>query len=56
MFLCHVACNVWLEQIYPDGILLHDTLSSHLVMTQSRPEGAGSEDYLLTVIVFCMIV
>ncbi len=54
MFLCHVPCNVWLEQIYPDDILLLDTLSSHLVMTQIRPESAGSEDDLLTVNVFCM--
>ncbi len=53
MFLCHVPCNVWLEQIYPDDILLLDTLS-HLVMTQIRPESAGSEDDLLTVNVFCM--
>ncbi len=54
MFLSHVPCNVWLEQIYPDDILRLDTLFSHLVMTQIRPE--RSEDYLLMVIVFCMSV
>ncbi len=55
MFLCHVPCNVWLEQIYPDDILLLDTLLSHLVMTQIRPESAGSEDDRLTVNVFLYV-
>ncbi len=55
MFLYHVTCNVWLRQIYPD-ILLLDALLSQLVRTLIRPESAGSEDDLLTVIVFCMSV
>ncbi len=50
MFLCHVTCNDWLGQIYKDDILLLDALLSHLVRTLIRPESAGSEDDLLTVI------
>ncbi len=55
MFLCHVACNDWLEQIYPDDILLVDALLCHIWRECSiRPE--RSEDDLLTVNVFCMTV
>ncbi len=44
--------NVWLEQIYPDYILLLDALLCHIWRGRSiRPE-----DDLLTVIVFCMTV
>ncbi len=52
MFLCHVACNDWLEQIYPDDILLLDALLCHIW----RECSIRSEDDLLTVIVFCMFV
>ncbi len=30
MFLCHVACKVWLGQIYPGDILLLDALLCHI--------------------------
>ncbi len=55
MFLCNVACNDWLEQIYPDDILLLHAILCHIWRGRSiRPE--RSEDDLLTVIVFCMTV
>ncbi len=45
MFLCHVTCNVWLGQIYPDDILLLHALLCHIWQGHGiRPESAGSED------------